>query len=329
MVEPPSLAAIEATHARLDGLVATTPVHEWRLGQIALRLPPGTRAVLKLELFQVTGSFKPRGALAVMQALSPAELARGVVAVSAGNHTIATAYAARVLGTSAKVVMMQAANPVRIARCRAYGAEIVLVPDVHTAFALAEEIREDEGRALVHPFEGPHTALGTASLGLEFARQAGPLDALVLPIGGGGLAAGMATAFRHLQPDCRIFGVEPQGADSMRRSFVAGRPEGVERVRTIADSLGAPFALPYSFGLCRRAIEEIVLVSDEEMRGAMALLLDDLKLMVEPAGAASTAALLGPLRERLAGLRVGLICCGSTIDLAGFSAHIESSGAAL
>ncbi len=172
---------------------------------------------------------------------------------------------------------------------------------------------------MVHPFEGPLTALGTATLGLEFATQAAEMDAVIIPIGGGGLAAGMAAAIKQLRPQCRVYGVEPEGADSMRRSFVAGSVQAIEQVRTIADSLGAPMALPYSFDLCRRYVDEIVLVSDAQMRAAMRLLFLGMKLAVEPAGAAATAALCGPLLDTLRGQRVGLIVCGSNIDAATFT----------
>jgi threonine dehydratase len=280
---------------------------------------PARELSLKLELFQHTGSFKPRGALTVMLGLAAEELRRGVTAVSAGNHAIAVAFAARRLGTSAKVVMMQAASPARVAKCRALGAEVVLVPDVHAAFAEVERIAAEEGRAFVHPFEGPRTALGTATLGREWLRQSRPLDAVIIPIGGGGLAAGMSCAIKQAAPATLVIGVEPEGADTMRRSFLTGSPQGIDRVRTIADSLGAPFALPYSFALCRRYLDDLVQITDEAMRAAMRLLYDELKLACEPAGAAATAALLGPLRDRLAQKRVGLMLCGSNIDLARFA----------
>ncbi len=214
-----------------------------------------------------------------------------------------------------------AANPLRVALCRRYGAEVVLVDDVHQAFERVHEIEEREGRSFVHPFEGPFTALGTATLGLEFGRQAPDLDAVVVPIGGGGLAAGVSAALKQLRPECQVFGVEPRGADTMHRSFASGKPESIETVGTIADSLGAPHAAPYSFGLCRRFVDEVVLIDDDAMRSAMALLFREMKLAVEPAGAAATAALLGPLRERLAGKRVGLIVCGTNIDLESFARH--------
>ncbi len=330
MLHIPTVAEIEAARARLDPYIIETPVHAWRGREIAALAAPGTVPVLKLELFQVTGTFKPRGALTVMRNLAAADLARGVTAVSAGNHAIATAYAASVLGTTAKVVMTKTASPVRVARARAYGAEVELAEDVHRAFARVKEIAEGEGRTFIHPYEGPFTTLGTATLGLEFLRQVPALDAVVVPVGGGGLAAGVATAAKRINPDVAVFGVEPTGADSLHRSLAAGSPQAIDRVRTIADSLGAPYATPMSFELCRRHLDDVVLVDDDQLRAAMALLFREMKLAVEPAGAAATAALLGPLRDRLAGRRVGIIVCGANIDVASFAKHVgEAEGDAV
>jgi threonine dehydratase len=252
-------------------------------------------------------------------------LARGVVTVSAGNHAMATAYAASVLSTTAKVVMPKTANPFRVEACREMGATVELVDDVHQAFARVKEIEETEGRTFVHPFEGPLTALGTATLGLELAEQVDDLDAVIVPIGGGGLAAGVSAALKLAQPRCRVFGVEPTGADTMHRSFAAGSPQAIDKVRTIADSLGAPHAAPYSFALCRANLDELVLVDDDQMRRAMRLLFRSAKLAVEPAGAAATAALCGPLAERLRGRRVGIIVCGANIDPETYSAHLAAA----
>lgn len=317
----PTLAQIEAARQRLGDLVLETPVHPWRGEIVEKTFGAGTEVLLKLELLQVTGTFKPRGALLVMLNLTPEELARGVTAVSAGNHAIAVSYAARTLGTTAKVVMMKGANPFRVAQCRDYGAEVVLAEDVHKAFALAEEIKEKEGRSFVHPFEGPNTVLGTATVGWELCRQAPDLDAVIVPIGGGGLCAGISRAVKLAQPSCQVFGVESEGADSMHRSFAAGEPVAIDTVQTIADSLGAPYATPGSFALCRDHVDELVMISDDDMRAAMKLLFHHVKLAVEPAGAASTAALAGPLRQRLARKRVGLIVCGANIDLETFYRH--------
>ena len=150
-----------------------------------------------------------------------------------------------------------------------------------------------------------------------------PLDAVIVPIGGGGLCAGIASAIKVIWPHCAVHGVEPTGADSMRRSFEAGEPRSIERVATIADSLGAPYAAPLTFELCRRNVDALHLVTDEELRAAMRLMLREAKLAVEPAGAAAMAALLGPLRHQLRGRRVGLIVCGSNIDAARYAQLIS------
>ncbi len=323
----PDLDTIRKARERLGDLVVTTPVRRWEDAALVREIGPGTTVLLKEELFQRTGTFKPRGALTVMLSLPKDVLARGVTAVSAGNHAIAVAYAAGVLGTTAKVVMPRSASPFRVAKCRSLGAEAVLVDDVHQAFSRVKEIESEEGRTFVHPFEGPLTALGTATLGLELVEQAGDLDAVVVPIGGGGLCAGVAAAVKLARPSCRVYGVEPEGADSMRRSFDAGEPQAIDRVRTIADSLGAPHAAPYSFALCRKYVDDLVLVSDDQLRRAMLLLFSSAKLAVEPAGAAATAALGGPLRERLAGKRVALVVCGANIDAATFSKHLADAEA--
>lgn len=319
----PSVEEIRAARARLGDLVVETPV--WQVRGEAMERACGTAPFLKLELFQYAGSFKPRGALTVMQSLSREELRRGVTAVSAGNHAMAVGYAARALGTTAKVVMPKTANPARVQGCRDFGAEVELVDDVHQAFARVREIEQTEGRAFVHPFEGPLTALGTATLGLELCAQVPDLDAVIVPIGGGGLCAGVAAAVKQLQPDARVYGVEPEGADSMHRSFASGKPESIDKVRTVADSLGAPHAAPYSFGLCKRFVDELVLVNDDALRAAMGLLFRAAKLAVEPAGAAATAALCGPLRARLAGKRVAVIVCGANIDAASFALHLGAA----
>ena len=315
-VEDLTANEIRDARARLGPRVLTTPVLQWEDPMLAARLPEGTRLALKLELFQRTGSFKARGALLNTDLLDEAQKQRGITAISAGNHAIAAAFAAREAGTHAKVVMTATANPLRVARVRSFGGEVVLAPDVHAGFALVRRIEEEEGRTLLHPFEGRTTALGTATLALEFLEQCPDLEAIVVPVGGGGLAAGVANAVKVLAPQVQVFGVEPEGADSMHRSFAAGSPQPIERVATIADSLGAPFALPISYTLCRRHLDALVKVTDEQLLEAMALLAESAKLAVEPAGAAATAALLGPLRERLAGKRVGLIVCGANIDSA-------------
>jgi len=189
-------------------------------------------------------------------------------------------------------------------------------------FRSRKRIEAEEGRFLVHPFEGPEVATGTGTIGLEICEQLQDFDALIVPIGGGGLMAGIANAVRQLRPSVQIIGVEPVGANTMRLSFDAGEPRSIDRVRTIADSLGAPYAMPYSFELCRANVDRLVEVDDLALRRAMGFLFQRMKIAVEPACAAATATLMGPLREELAGRRVVLVFCGSNIDWATFAEQV-------
>ena len=327
-VEAPNVAQIRANRARLGDLVITTPVRLLEDYALAAAVGETTAVWLKEELFQRTGSFKPRGALSVMLDLDATTLARGVTGVSAGNHAISLAYSARRLGTTALVVMPKTANAYRIQVCRDMGADVELVENVHAAFARVREVEATQGRTFVHPYEGPKTALGTASVGMEFIDQvtaAGArLDAVIVATGGGGLSAGVSCAVKQMSPDTAVYVVEPEGADTMRRSFDSGAPEAIDAVRTIADSLGAPRAEPYSFALNHRFVDEVVLVSDAQIRDGMRLLFRTAKLAVEPAGAAALAALMYPLRERLAGQRVGVIVCGANTDPAAFASQITA-----
>jgi len=308
----PKIAEIYALRERLGDQVFRTPVLQ--CPAIEEKTGGKTTVFAKLEFLQRTGTFKARGALATLHGLSAEERMRGVTAVSAGNHAIAVAFAAATVGTTAKVVMTRSANPFRVAACAAYGAEVVLADDVHLAFALAEEIRDKEGRYFIHPFEGPSIALGTGTMGVEICEQIPEFDAIVIPVGGGGLIGGIANAVRQMRPDAEIIGVEPVGADSMHRSFASGTPQGIEKVATIADSLGAPFALPYSFELTRQNVDRLVTVDDDQLRKCMGFLFRSMKIAVEPACVATTAALLGPLRESMRGRRAVLVMCGSNID---------------
>ena len=314
-IDVPDVPAIERLELALKPYIRSTPVFD-------AVLPSGLDTVFKMEMLQASGTFKARGAFSNLLGLDAAQRAAGVTCISAGNHAVAVAYAAMVLGVSAKVVMLAAANPSRVALCRKFGAEILMEPDGAAGFARVHQIEAEEGRVFVHPFNGYRTILGTATLGAEWARQAGPLDAVILPIGGGGLAAGVATAFKLLQPEAEIIGVEPVGAASMARSFSEGGPIRMGPMQSIADSLMAPHTEAYSYGLCQRAINRLTTVDDTMIRGAMRFLFEDLKLAIEPACAVATAAVLGPLRESLVGKRVGVLLCGSNTDAATFSNHI-------
>jgi threonine dehydratase len=308
----PTIEQVRALRDRLGSDIVRTPM--LRCAALEQHFGADIRIHAKLEFLQRTGTFKARGALSALNDLSDEQRTKGVTAVSAGNHAVATAYAANITGSSAKIVMISTANPLRVELCRAYGAELVLVDDVHEAFAVAESIQKEEGRFFVHPFEGASIATGTGTVGLEICEQCDHFDTVIVPVGGGGLIAGIANAVKQLRPDCEVVGIEPEGADSMHRSFDADEPRSIDKVRTIADSLGAPFAMPYSFALSRQHVDRLALVDDIQLRQTMGLLFQLMNVAVEPACAASTAALFGPLRERMAGKSVVLVFCGSNID---------------
>jgi threonine dehydratase len=323
-IDPPTLDEVRATRVRLGDRIVVTPTRRLE-GDDVERAVGSTIVLVKEELFQRTGSFKLRGALNTMMALAPDVRARGVTCASAGNHAIATAFAARAMGTTAKVVMPSSANPARVAKCRALGGEVVLVENIGEVFARALAIERDEGRTFVHPFEGPRIVEATATIALEILEQATDVDAVIVPIGGGGLCAGIASAMKQAAPRVQVFGVEPIGADAMARSFAAGEPRSIEAVKSIADSLGAPKTAPYTFALCRRFLDDLVLVDDDAIRAAMRVYFDVAKLAVEPAAAASFAALCGPLRDRVAGKRVCVVASGTNIDPATFARHLGAA----
>jgi threonine dehydratase len=319
------IAELERVRAGIAPYIVQTPSRRWEGGSLADRIGAGTVVEVKLELFQRTGTFKARGAINTMLNLDAAQRARGVTAVSAGNHAVATAWAAQQLGINAKILMPQGANPYRLALARSFGAEIVIAPSHHAMFEMVKVLQEQEGRYFVHPFEGALPVQGSASAGLEFAEQVEPVDVMILPVGGGGLCAGFAAAIRQRWPAVTIYGVEPEGANAMYRSFRSGKAEVLESMSSIADSLSPPRAEPWTFAACRELVEDIVLVDDSMLRDAMLEIFYGLKLAVEPAGAATTAALLGPLHKRCAGKRVGLIVCGANMDAEGYCRHISQA----
>jgi threonine dehydratase len=248
----------------------------------------GPRAFLKAELFQRTGSFKPRGVLNKLRSLNEDERASGVIGVSAGNHAQALAYCARLEGLDALLVMWKSASPAKIEATRGYRAEVDLMAGgPETVFERLEELREQTGRTFVHPFDDPFVIAGQGTVGLEIGEDVPDVDVVVVPVGGGGLITGIATAL----PDARIVGVEPQGSNALSAALEAGHSVPVEP-RSIADGLNAPFAgeLPVQIAAARGI--EIVLVEEEEIEAGMRFVYERAKLACEPAGAAGVAALL-------------------------------------
>ena len=239
---------------------------------------------MKLELFQPTGSFKVRGAVSNVLALDEAQRAGGVTTISAGNHAIATAYAASLLGLSAKVVMMKEASPARVAAARSYGAEVVVAQSVDHGFELLEGFKQAEGRSYIPSFPNEWTVRGTGTIALELFEDAGELDAIVVPIGGGGLISGIAAAAKLISPGTKIYGVEPENAGVVGRSVRSGSLETMASVDTIADSLAPPMTNEVSVSFVSRFVDELVTISDEAMVDATALLFREAKLAVEVDG---------------------------------------------
>ncbi len=316
----PEPGRVRAVAEALAGRILCTPSVAWP----GLDAPIAGDVWIKLELLQRTGSFKARGALnSLMQLEDPTS---GAVAFSAGNHAIAVAWASRELGVDATVVMPRSANAARVARVEQLGARIVFGEAISDLITIVERLQAEEGRSLIHPFDGGPIVEGTATIGLELLQQVDELDAIYVPVGGGGLIAGVASAIKQLRPSCRVYGVEPKGADGMRQSLAAGNAMDKVEVDTIADSLGAPMHRPYTYSLVERYVDDIITVSDQEMRHAMCSFFNDMKLAVEPACASSLAALTSAGQAgRHSSERVLLIACGSNLDEHTWYSHIQQS----
>jgi threonine dehydratase len=274
----------------------------------------GADVHFKAELFQRTGSFKPRGVLTNLAALTREEKRPGVIGISAGNHAQALAYGAALEDVDCLVVMWRGASEAKIAATRGYGAEVDLqASGPAEAFERLDELLESTGRTLVHPFDHPRTIAGQGTVGLELAADVEDLDVAVVPIGGGGLISGVAVALKHLRPEVRIVGVEPDTSTAMRSALLAGEPVPVEP-RSFADGLNAPFAGTTCLEVCRELVDTVALVSDEEIRDAFRFLYERAKLACEPAGAAATAALIAGKVALERGDRVAVIVSGGNVD---------------
>lgn len=306
------LSSITAARARIAGHVHETPtVGTTRLGERT-----GVRLFLKCENLQKTGSFKVRGALNKLNQLDAAARSRGVVTVSAGNHAQALAWAASAAGVASTVVMTTVASPTKVAASRGYGGRVVLHGDTGAeAFAHAHRLAEERGLTFVHPFDDEHVCAGAGTVGLELIEQAPDLDAVVVPIGGGGLIAGMLVAIKESNPRIRVYGVEPRGAPSMRRSLDEGHAVHLDSVKTIADGLAAPMAGTLNYEIVRRYADDVILLDDEVIAEAVRELLANTKLLAEPAGAAATAAVLSRAIPIATGQRVAAVVSGGNVDL--------------
>jgi threo-3-hydroxy-L-aspartate ammonia-lyase len=305
---------------RLRGVAVRTPV----LRSTALDDRTGAEVHLKAEIFQRAGAFKFRGAYNRISRLSSGERARGVAAYSSGNHAQAVALASRECGTTAVIVMPEDAPPEKIDATRGYGAKVV-------AYDRYRESREEIGRALaaerglvlVPPYDDPLVMAGQGTAALELMDETGELDTLVVPISGGGLIAGSATAAKALRLGIRVIGVEPEAGDDTRRSLRAGRRVEIEVPRTIADGLQSAIPGELTFEVNRRLVDDVVTVTDHQIVDAMRFLFERLKVVVEPSGAVGVAALMAGLEG---GRRVGVLLSGGNIGARRF-ADLVAAGA--
>jgi threonine dehydratase len=301
----------DVRHARsvIGSRLHRTPVQRSTFLSTATR----ARVVLKLELFQKTGSFKPRGVLVALNALTDAQRRSGVITLSAGNHAQAVAWAARTLGVRCTVVMPAGAVRTKVEATRGYGGEVILTGD--DLLAVTMELQRQRNLTLIHPFDDPNVIAGHGTLGLELLEDVPDCEVVVVGCGGGGLLSGVAAVVKTMRPGSTVFGVEPTGAPGMRRSLDQGRPVRLESTSTIADGLAAPFIGALTYAHTRAFVDDVVLVDDSEIVGAMKTLMERCKVLAEPAASAATAALLTgrvPIPE---GASVAVIVSGGNLDL--------------
>jgi threo-3-hydroxy-L-aspartate ammonia-lyase len=312
----PSFDDVRAAAGRLRGVAHRTPVLRSR----TLDAEVGAEVFLKCEGFQRVGAFKFRGAYNAISRLSPQQLAAGVAAFSSGNHAQAVALAARELGSRAVILMPADAPASKVAAVRGYGAEVVTY-DRYTEdrLALGTALAAERGATLIPPYDHPDVIAGQGTAALELLEDVPELDALVVPVGGGGLVAGSALAAKAVRPGIRVVGVEPSAGDDTRRSLLAGRRVTIDVPRTIADGQAVSTPGEMTFALNQRLVDDIVTVTDEQIVDAMRFAFDRLKIVLEPSGATPLAALLsdatGPGDT---GSRQGLVLSGGNIDTARF-----------
>lgn len=320
--EDPSLlklADVYSARGRLKGRLPRTPL----IPSTSISKDLGVDAHLKLECFQRTGSFKPRGALNKLLTLSPEQCPKGVVGVSGGNHAQGLAFAAKTLGMKATICMPATTPQHYLEATRGYGAEIVLCPDIVAAFAEGRRLR-DLGMVEAHPFDDPLIAAGQGTVGLEILEDLPDVTTVFVSIGGGGLISGIATALRRQRPHIRVIGVETSGADAMARSLAAGELIDMPAITSIARTLGAPRVSEFTLAHVRGLVEKVVVVDDREAYAALRFILERAKVLVEPAAACCLAA-----ARRMSGSyqldekAVILLCGGnaSLDDIAGWQAR--------
>ncbi len=308
----PTFADIQAAASRIAGHVIESPCPL----SIPLSEATGMEIYCKLEHLQRTGSFKERGARNALLLLSPEQRKLGVIAASAGNHALGVAYHAQLLGIPATVVMPRFAPLTKVVNCRRLGAEVVLDgANIGEARARADQLVAQKGLTYINGFDDPAIIAGQGTIGLEVAAQVPQLDAIIVPIGGAGLIAGIALALKTLKPGVKVIGVEPERAASFTAALAAGRPVQIEMQPTLADGLSVPKVGENAFRLARELVDRTVLVGEHDIARAVLRLMELEKAVVEGAGAAPLAACLAGLVPELKDKKVVLPLCGGNIDL--------------
>ncbi len=289
----------------------------------ALKIKDGVNVFLKTENLQRTGSFKLRGAYYKISQLSEEEKSHGVIACSAGNHAQGVALAAQEAGIEATICLPEGAPISKVEATRSYGANVVLVPGVYDdAYQKALELRDEKGYTFIHPFDDEEVIAGQGTIGLEILDQLDDVEAIAVPIGGGGLISGIAFAVKSLRPDVKIYGVQAEGAPSMAKSLLEDEIICLEEARTIADGIQVKEPGEHTFDLCRKYVDEIVTVSDDEVAGAILKLIETQKLITEGAGAVSVAAVMYD-KIPVTGKNVVCLLSGGNIDVTILSKVIE------
>ena len=314
-----SLADVQAARQRLQTAIYASPcAYSETLSQLT-----GTRCFIKLENLQMTGSFKERGAANTLLSLSDAERRHGVIAASAGNHGLAVAFHAHRLGVPAVIVMPEWAPLVKVASARRHGAEVVLAgANYEEAYAQARRLCEERRFAFIHPFDDARVIAGQGTIGLELMEQCPGLEAVVVPVGGGGLVAGIALAMKAVKPAVQIIGVQTEELPALRRALAAGERVALAPAATIADGIAVRQVGTLPFEIARRLVDEVVTVDEEEIANAILLLLEIEKTVAEGAGAAPLAALVNK-KVALGGKAVALVLSGGNIDVNVISRIIE------
>ncbi|MEO8898608.1 MAG: pyridoxal-phosphate dependent enzyme [Candidatus Dormibacter sp.] len=310
-----TLADVRSAAAQIRGVAHRTPV----MTSGTINELVGADVFLKCENLQRAGAFKFRGAYNAISRLSPEQLGRGVATYSSGNHAQGVALACRLLGSTALVVMPEDTPAGKRVATRGYGAEVVTY-DRYTEnrVTLGNQIAAERGLTIVPPYEDAHVIAGQGTVALELLTQSGPLDTIVVPVGGGGLLAGCLTAVKAEHPGIRVVGVEPEDADDTRRSLLAGYRVSIPVPRTIADGQAADIPGEMTFAINQRLVDDIILVSDDEIRSAMVLAFERLKLVAEPSGASALAALLCG-RITPSPSRVGVVISGGNVSAMRFA----------